>query len=43
VPVDSLPHDRPDDRVQAGAIASAGENPDPHAEDDTRARQNARP
>ena len=30
VDADALAHDRPDHRVQAGAIAAAGEHSDPH-------------
>ena len=30
VVADALAHDRPDDRVQAGAVAAAGEHSDPH-------------
>ena len=40
VAVDPLAHDRPDHGVEPRAVASAGENPDAHGRDDTRARQN---
>ena len=43
VVVDPPAHDRSDDRVQAGAVASPREHADPHARHDTRARQNGAP
>ena len=43
VVVDPPAHDRPDDRVQARAVASPREHADPHAGHDTQARQNGAP